>query len=490
MRLYPLFADLNGLPVLVVGGGNVVERKVAALLEAGAVVRVGAPHLLPALAEQVADGRIAHIDGDFEPSWLDDVWLVIAATDNRALNAEIAARATERRILSNVVDDPALSRFQVPAVVDRAPLTIGISTAGAAPMFARRLRETLESHLDPAIGPLVALAQRHRKVIVDAFPDLAARRRFYDELYDGPVLQLLRHARHDEAEAALLDALDHDAPPVPGSVVLVGAGPGDPGLLTLAGLRALNRADVILHDQLVSPEVLAMTRRDAERIDVGKRGGGRHTPQAQINALLLQHARAGRYVVRLKGGDPFVFGRGGEEMQYLRRHGVACTIVPGVTAAVACAAYAGISLTHREHAQSVRLLTAHCKDSMDTLDWAALAGERQTLAVYMGLAQLSHLTERLLAHGRAPDTAFALIENGTLPQQRVLRGELHTLPALASAHHIEAPALLVIGQVATMADELGWFGETVDTAGRCADAGLVFCPSFQRKLESSASLAT
>jgi uroporphyrin-III C-methyltransferase/precorrin-2 dehydrogenase/sirohydrochlorin ferrochelatase len=340
MRLYPLFADLNGLQVLVVGGGNVAERKVAALLEAGAVVRVGAPHLLPALAEQVVDGRITHIDGDFEPSWLDDVWLVIAATDNRELNAEVAARATERRILSNVVDDPALSRFQVPAVVDRAPLTIGISTAGAAPMFARRVRETLESHLDPAIGPLVALAQRHRKAIVDAFPDLAARRRFYDALYDGPVLQLLRHARHAEAEAALLDALDHDAPPVPGSVVLVGAGPGDPGLLTLAGLRALNRADVILHDQLVGPEVLAMTRRDAERIDVGKRGGGRHTPQSEINALLLRHARAGRYVVRLKGGDPFVFGRGGEEMQYLRRHGVACTIVPGVTAAVACAAYA------------------------------------------------------------------------------------------------------------------------------------------------------
>ncbi|HXD36707.1 MAG TPA: bifunctional precorrin-2 dehydrogenase/sirohydrochlorin ferrochelatase, partial [Rhodanobacter sp.] len=188
MRLYPLFADLNDLPVLVVGGGNVAERKVAALLEAGAVVRVGAPHLLPALAEQVADGRITHIDGDFKPSWLDDVWLVIAATDHRQLNAEVAARATERRILSNVVDDPALSRFQVPAVVDRAPLTIGISTAGAAPMFARRVRETLESHLDPAIGPLVALAQRHRKAIVDAFPDLAARRRFYDALYDGPVL--------------------------------------------------------------------------------------------------------------------------------------------------------------------------------------------------------------------------------------------------------------------------------------------------------------
>ncbi|MGN6328822.1 MAG: siroheme synthase CysG [Rhodanobacter sp.] len=490
MRLYPLFADLNGLPVLVVGGGSVAERKVAALLEAGAVVRVGAPRLLPALADQAADGRITHLDGAFEPSWLDDVWLVIAATDNRDLNAEVAACATGRRILCNVVDDPALSRFQVPAVVDRAPLTIGISTGGAAPMFARRVRETLESHLDPAIGPLVALAQRHRKAIVDAFPDLAARRRFYDGLYDGPVLDLLRHARHFEAEAALLEALDRDAPPVPGSVVLVGAGPGDPGLLTLAGLRALNRADVILHDQLVGPEVLAMTRRDAERIDVGKRGGGRHTPQSEINELLLQHARAGRYVVRLKGGDPLVFGRGGEEMLYLRRHGVACTVVPGVTAAVACAAYAGIPLTHREHAQSVRLLTAHCKDSLDTLDWVALAGERQTLAVYMGLAQLAHLTGQLLAHGRAADTPFALIENGTLPQQRVLRGELHALPALASAHRIAAPALLVIGPVATMADELGWFGEMVDTANRCVDADLAFCPSFQRKLESSASLAT
>jgi len=463
MHLYPMFADLNGLPVLVVGGGNVAERKVAALLEAGALVRVGAPHLLPGLVEQAAAGLITSMVGEFEPAWLDDIWLVIAATGNRELNAEIAAHARERRILANVVDDPALSRFHVPAVVDRSPLTIGISTAGAAPMFARRVRQILESHLEKAIGPLVALAQRHRKAIVDAFPDLSARRAFYDWLYDGPVLESLRHAQDAEAEATLLDALVHrDGQRASGSVVLVGAGPGDPGLLTLNGLRALNRADVILHDQLVGTEVLAMARRDAERIDVGKRGGGRHTPQADINQLLLHHARNGRYVVRLKGGDPFVFGRGGEEMEFLRQHGIHCEIVPGVTAAVACAAYAGISLTHREHAQSVRLITAHCKNSMDTLDWPALAGDRQTLAVYMGVGQLEILTKRLLAHGRAPDTAFALVENGTSARQRVLRGELNELFDLASAYGIEAPALLIIGQVATMADHNSWFGKTLD----------------------------
>ncbi|MFA6232441.1 MAG: siroheme synthase CysG [Rhodanobacter sp.] len=462
MGLYPLFADLNGLPVLVVGGGKVAERKAAALLDAGAVVRIGAPRLLPVLAEWAESGRIQHIDGVFEPSWLDDVWLVIAATDDRQLNAEVAAQAGARHILANVVDDPALSRFQVPAMVDRAPLMIGISTAGAAPMFARRVREMLESLLDHAIGPLVALAQRHREAIANVFPDLSARRKFYDWLYDGPVLALLRDAQTAQAEETLLAGLQRpDDARTTGSVVLAGAGPGDPGLLTLRALRAINEADVILHDQLVSADVLAMSRRDAQRVDVGKRGGGRHTSQSEINQLLLKHVRAGRRVVRLKGGDPFVFGRGGEEMEFLRQHGIAFEIVPGVTAAIACAAYAGISLTHRERSQSVRLLTAHCKDSMDTLDWAALASDQQTLAVYMGVATLETLTERLLAHGRAARTAFALVENGTLPQQRVLRGELHELPALAATHRISTPALLIIGSVAGMADENAWFGKTL-----------------------------
>lgn len=459
MGLYPLFADLTGLPVLVVGGGHVAERKTAALLSAGAKVRVGAPSLTPALMQQAEEGKIEHLAGAFQPAWLDDVWLVIAATDDHELNARVATHAEERRILANVVDAPALSRFQVPAMVDRTPLTVAVSTGGAAPVIARRVREMLETELDHALGPLTALAQRYRTRISQRWPDLAERRAFYDWLHDGPVMALLRNARPGEAERILLDALDANEPTSrQGSVVLVGAGPGDPGLLTLRALRALNRADVILHDSLVSEAVLTLARRDAERIDVGKRCGGRHTQQEQIHQLLLEQAQAGKLVVRLKGGDPFVFGRGGEEMEFLHQHGIACEIVPGITAAVACAAYAGIPLTHREHARSVHLLTGHGKESLDAMDWPALAQDHQTLAVYMGVARLDEFTQRLLEHGRRPDTPFAIIENGTLPQQRVVSGVLRELPARAREHGIHPPALLIVGEVAALALEHAWFG--------------------------------
>ncbi|MFC4764643.1 siroheme synthase CysG [Dyella koreensis] len=462
MKLYPLFADLKGLPVLVIGGGTVAERKVAALLGAGAKVRVGAPQLHPALARLADEGQVEWLHGGYQPAWLDGVWLAIAATDDRDLNARVAADATERRLLVNVVDDASLSRFHVPAVVDRSPLIVAISTAGAAPALARRLREMLERLLDHTLGALVTLAQQHRTRIVLRFPDLAERRGFYDWLHDGPVLPLLRRAQPAEAERTLLSALNtRGVSPGKGSVTLVGAGPGDPGLLTLQALRALNQADVILHDQLVSADILAMARRDAERIDVGKRCAGRHVPQDHTHQLMLMHAQAGKRVVRLKGGDPFVFGRGGEEMAFLREHGIDCDIVPGITAAVACAAYAGIPLTHRDYAQSVCLLTAHGKDATDTLDWHALANHRQTLAIYMGVERIDVLTARLLEYGRGPDTPFALIENGTLPRQRVITGALHALPALARQHAVGTPALLVIGEVAAMARDRAWFGELI-----------------------------
>ncbi|RDS84549.1 uroporphyrinogen-III C-methyltransferase [Dyella monticola] len=459
--LYPLFADLTALPVLVVGGGHVAERKVTALLAAGAQVRVGALLLTATLARQVEEGEIQHVGDTFRSAWLDDVWLVIAATGDRTLNAQVAAFAKERRIFANVVDDPALSRFQVPAVVDRAPLTVAISTGGAAPVIARRVRETLESELDHALGPLTALVQRYRSRIAQRWPNLAERRAFYDRLYDGSVMTLLRSDRPDDAERALLDALGaNEAVSSSGAVMLVGAGPGDPGLLTLRALRALNQADVIVHDSLVSDAVLALARRDAERIDVGKRCGGRHTPQELIHRVLLEQARAGRRVVRLKGGDPFVFGRGGEEMEFLREHGISCEIVPGITAALACAAYAGIPLTHRERARSVHLLTGHCKESLDGMDWPALAQDHQTLAVYMSVAKLDELMRGLLGHGRRADTPFAIVEHGTLPQQRVLRGVLHELPRRAKERGVQSPALLIIGEVAAMAQP--WFGAIHD----------------------------
>ncbi len=474
MKLYPLFADLTARQVLVVGGGNVAERKAAALLAAGAAVSVGAPMLTTRLAAWTANGRLRHLPGHFEEPWLDAAWLVVAATDDRPLNAQVAAAARRRKVLVNVVDDPQLSSFHVPAVVDRAPLTIAISSAGAAPVLARRLRERLEALLDESLATLATLAQRHRQRIRRRHRDPGPRRRFYDWLHDGPVAALLRARQPLAAERALLAALGRDGSTQAhdvGHVILVGAGPGDPGLLTLHALRALNRADVIVHDRLVGDGVLELGRRDAERIDVGKRPGeDAHATQARIHALLLEHARAGRCVVRLKGGDPFVFGRGGEELEFLRIHGIGYEVVPGITAANACAAYAGVPLTHRDHAQSVRLLTAHCKDSLDTLDWPALARERQTLAVYMGVAELPRLTRQLLQHGRAADTPFALVENGTRPQQRVVTGTLAQLPALAATQRIRAPALLILGEVAALAPQLAWFGRCTSGSAAVASA--------------------
>jgi uroporphyrin-III C-methyltransferase/precorrin-2 dehydrogenase/sirohydrochlorin ferrochelatase len=457
-KLYPLFADLAGRQVLVVGGGVVGERKAAALLEAGARVAVGAPDLTPALHGWAREGRVQWHAGLFEEHWIEDVWLVIAATDDASLHHRIVALAEPRRLFVNVVDDAERSSFHVPAVIDRAPVTIAISSGGHAPMMARLLRERLELLIDPVVGSVASLLAQLRHRIRARIPDLALRRRFYERLLTGPVQSLLRRGQWALAEASAERLLDSLEPTPSGSVVLLGAGPGDPGLLTLRGLRALNEADVILHDRLVSVEVLALARRDAERIEVAKQAGNHHATQEQIHALMLEHAAAGRRVVRMKGGDPFVFGRGGEELEFLRQHGIPYEVVPGITAALACAAYAGIPLTHRDHAQSVRLVTAHCKNSIDTLDWQALAQERQTLAVYMGSSELPLIQQRLLAHGRAADTPFALVENGSRPEQRVVTGTLANLVEQAAAHAIRSPALLIIGEVAALATHLAWFG--------------------------------
>ncbi|MDQ3204953.1 MAG: siroheme synthase CysG [Pseudomonadota bacterium] len=457
-RLFPLFADLRGRRVLVVGGGVVARRKVAALLEADAQVVVGAPDLDEPLRTLAREARIEHIDGMFHASWLDDVWLVVAATDSADTNLEVAQAAHARRLWANVVDDAALSSVQVPSRIERGPLQIAISSGGGAPMLARHLRERLETQLDESLGALAELLTRQRDRIRARWPDLGARRHFFDRLLAGPVPSLLRRGDHDGAHQAFDSALSDAASSVSGRVALVGAGPGDPGLLTLRGLRLLNEADVILHDRLVSPEVLALARRDADLVEVGKQAGNHHAPQDTIHALMLAHARAGRRVVRLKGGDPFVFGRGGEELEFLRAHGIDYEVVPGITAALACAAYAGVPLTHRDHAQSVRFVTAHCAGPEDTLDWASLARERQTLAVYMGVAGLSKLRDRLLEHGRRGDTPFALIENGSRPEQRVVTGTLAQLPEVACAHSVQSPALLLLGEVAALAGALHWFG--------------------------------
>lgn len=457
--LFPLFADVSGRPVLVVGGGSVARRKVTALMEAGAQVIVGAPALDTELARLAQRGDIRHIVGTFDPNWLNGAWLAIAATDLPAVNRAVAVAGEARRIWVNVVDDAVQSSVQVPSRIERGPVQIAISSGGGAPMLARHLREQLEVQLDESIGALATLLTRLRGRIRVRLTDLHARRHFFERVLASRVPTLLRRGNAAAAEQALLAQLDEAAnTPATGRVALVGAGPGDAGLLTLRALRLLNEADVILHDRLVSADVLALARRDAERIEVGKQAGHHHVTQDQIHALMLEHARAGKRVVRLKGGDGFVFGRGGEELEVLRAHGIDYEVVPGITAALACGAYAGIPLTHRDHAQSVRFVTAHSKDSDDTLDWQALAAERQTLAVYMGVAGLERMRDRLIAHGRDPATPVALVENGSRPEQRVVVGTLDRLPHLAREHAVQSPALLVLGEVAALAPKLHWFG--------------------------------
>jgi uroporphyrin-III C-methyltransferase/precorrin-2 dehydrogenase/sirohydrochlorin ferrochelatase len=479
VRYFPLFADLRDRAVLVVGGGVVAERKARLLLAAGARVTLVAPEISPALVRLAAaprgegvvqsQGQQAHTGclelrrEAFEPAHFDGQVLVIAATDDSSVNERVAATGRERNVLVNVVDVSELSSFIVPAIVDRSPLVIAISSGGVAPVLARLVRERLETLLDGSFGALAQLLERWRGRIKAALPDVGARRRFYESTLRGRVAALLR-SRDDggaeqEIERALQAARSATTQAPVGSVVLVGAGPGDAGLLTLAGLRALQEADVILHDRLVSADVLDLARRDAEKISVGKaaRDPGT-TPQDRIHDLMVEHALRGRRVVRLKGGDPFIFGRGGEELEHLCAHGIPYEVVPGVTAAVACGAYAGIPLTHRDHSQSLRLVTAHCGESFDTLDWQALAQERQTVAFYMGVGGLERIRERLVAHGRSADTPVAIVENGSRPTQRVVLATLGHLDAAGRDEAIASPALVIVGEVAALAADLHWFG--------------------------------
>ena len=494
MRYFPLFADLHGRRVLVVGGGEVAERKVRLLLEAGAEVSIVSPELTPWLADKTSgayagalsrarvgeggrspgegpiSGSVTRIAGRFDPAHLDGAILAIAATNDPAVNARVAQAGRERNVLVNVVDVAELSSFIVPAIVDRSPLVIAISTGGVAPVLARLVRERIETTIDESFGALAGLLQRWRSRIKSALPDVGARRRFYEKVVRGTVAQAVRARQAEAAEAELQSLLTEAHAPQRGSVTLVGAGPGDPGLLTLNALRAMQQADVILHDRLVSEDVLSLARRDADRISVGKMAGGHSVGQGRIHELMLEHARAGHHVVRLKGGDPFIFGRGGEELEFLAAHGIPFQVVPGITAALACGAYAGIPLTHRDHAQSVRLVTAHTGDALDGLDWPALAQERQTLALYMGVAGLEKIGEQLVAHGRGASTPVAVVENGSRADQRVTITNLCELSAVAREGGIRSPALVIVGEVAALAAKLHWFGAAPRTLGALSAA--------------------
>ncbi len=465
MDYLPIFCRLDNKPVLLVGGGEVAERKARLLLDAGAQLTVVAPELDPELAELAANGSIEWLAGEFAPAQLTGKWLVVAATDRREVNALVYQSANQARIFANVVDDPKRSSFIMPSIIDRSPLMVAISSGGKAPVLARLLREKLEALLPQHLGAVATFAGSLRERVKARFAIMGERRRFWERLLGADRLgQAL--ARGDHASAnQLADNLFADESQTGGEVVLVGAGPGDPGLLTLHALRQMQQADVVVYDRLVSDEVMALVRRDAKRIFVGKQAGNHCVPQEGINQLLLEEAKKGQRVVRLKGGDPFIFGRGGEELETLVGSGIGFQVVPGITAASGCAAYAGIPLTHRDHAQSVRFVTAHGKGGAQDLDWPLLAKDRQTLVFYMGLSSCATIREQLLAHGKASNTPVALIERGTQPSQRVIRGTLDQLPELAVG--VESPALIMVGSVVTLADQLAWFGQ-----GGAADAAL------------------
>jgi uroporphyrin-III C-methyltransferase/precorrin-2 dehydrogenase/sirohydrochlorin ferrochelatase len=472
MRYFPIFADLRGRRVLVVGGGDVAERKIRLLIAAEARVTVLAPQLTAWLEREAAAARVTALRQEFAGELPPGTFLVVAATSDRAVNAAVAAVADDRRVFVNVVDDAELSTFQVPAIVDRSPLVVAISSGGTAPVLARVVRERIESLLDSSYGRLARLLEKWRARIRSSLPDVTARRRYYEAVLRGSVAAQVRAGRLDDAERELGRQLEHGVGNDQGTVVLVGAGPGDPGLLTLNALRALQSADVILHDRLVSDEIIDLARRDAVRICVGKRPGGHSVAQPTIHELMIGHARAGRRVVRLKGGDPFVFGRGGEELQALRAAGIVYEVVPGITAAIACASYAGIPLTHREHAQSLELVTAHCGEALDTIDWHELARGRQTLAFYMGAGRLAAIQAQLTDHGRDAATPIAIVERGSRADQRVTTGTLGQLADIAARGGIASPAMLFVGDVTRFATTLDWFG-AAPRVWRNAETGAV-----------------
>jgi uroporphyrin-III C-methyltransferase/precorrin-2 dehydrogenase/sirohydrochlorin ferrochelatase len=432
-----------------VGGGALAARRARQLLDAGARVTVNAPTLCSDLARLAVAGRVAHAESEFRPELVERAWLVIAATNDRAVNARVHAAGERCGRLVNSVDDPEHSHFYMPAVVERGSIVVAISTGGAAPVLARRLRERIEAWLPGRLGRLAALARSWRATVGARIRDTDTRRLFWERVFDGEVADHVLAGREAEARRALAHALNapHERPH--GRVALVGAGPGDPDLLTLRALRLLQDADVILYDRLVSPAILARARRDAELRFVGKEPGVQSASQEDINAQLVRLARAGKRVVRLKGGDPFVFGRGGEELEALRAADVDVEVVPGITAAIGCAASARIPLTHRDHAHGLALLNGH-----DELDYAHLANPALTLAIYMGGARLDAICAGLLAHGRGITTPAALVEKGTTEEERVITGTLGDIAARARAAGVGTPALLFIGEVARYATPL------------------------------------
>ena len=457
MDFLPLFHNLRGRQALVVGGGEIALRKARLLAEAGARLRVVAPLIEDALRALVEQGSGELYERGYHERDLDDCVLVIAATDDEPLNARVSREAGARSLPVNVVDAPALCSVIFPAIVDRSPLMVAVSSGGDAPVLTRLMRARLETLIPAAYGRLAGLAQKFRGAVKQRFADVQQRRVFWEEVFQGSIAEQVLAGREAEAERLLADKLAGSAERELGEVYLVGAGPGDPDLLTFRALRLMQQADVVLYDRLVAPAIVDMCRRDAERIYVGKRRSEHALPQEQINRQLVALAKQGKRVLRLKGGDPFIFGRGGEEIEELAAEGIPFQVVPGITAASGCSAYAGIPLTHRDYAQSVRFVTGHLKDHSCDLPWGDLVAPGQTLVFYMGLVGLPMICEQLIRHGRTAETPAALVQQGTTRHQRVFTGTLADLPQLVAQHEVHAPTLVIVGEVVQLREKLAWF---------------------------------
>jgi len=456
--IFPISLKLQQQPCLIVGGGHIAYRKAVLLAKAGAVIHVIAPEIESNLLEIVESSQGQYVQAPFSPDiQLRNYRLVIAATNDKAVNIQVFEACEAEKILVNSVDDPPHCRFMVPAIIDRSPLVVSIATNGTSPVLSRQIRTQLEATIPHGMGKLADFSGQWRASVKAKIINPDERRIFWEDLYASPLKEHVFNDNIAEANRLIEQALlEWKAPK--GEVYLVGAGPGDPELLTLKALRLMQQADVIIYDRLVSPAILELCRRDADKIYVGKARSNHSVPQEGINALLVEYAAQGKRVCRLKGGDPFIFGRGGEEIQELFAAGVAFQVVPGITAASGCSAYAGIPLTHRDYAQSVRFLTGHLKEGSPELPWKELVYENQTLVLYMGLVGLEKICAQLIAHGQRPNMPVALISKGTTPEQKVVVGTLADIASKVSEYQIQAPTLTIIGEVVSLREQLQWQG--------------------------------
>ena len=454
MDYLPAFHNVRGKLCLVVGGGEVATRKAGVLLEAGAAVRVVAPEIEADLARQPG---IEPIIARFEPQHLEGAVMVIAATNDREVNRQVSELAQSRKLPVNVVDDPELCSFIMPAILDRSPLMVAFSSGGGSPVLTRMMRGKLETVIPQNYSRLAAFAVRFRELVKERVTNPPKRRIFWESALDGMVAEKVLAGDEASAETLLRQMLESEDNILRGEVYLVGAGPGDPDLLTFRALRLMQQADVVVYDNLVSKTIVDMTRRDAQRIFVGKKRADHTMRQEEINALLVRLAKEGKRVLRLKGGDPFIFGRGGEEIETLAAQGIPFQVVPGITAASGVASYAGIPLTHRDYAQACLFVTGNLKDGTMNLDWEALARPRQTVVVYMGLHGLNILCAELIKHGMPETTPIAIVQQGTTMNQRVITGTLATLPGIAEREKPQAPTLIIVGGVVTLHEKLTWF---------------------------------